>query len=127
MTTDRRGFLVRGGALLGAGATLAACAQRADEAAPASTTRHGKLVTAWPAGFAGLGAAATRLAEAITRASGGRITVQVYGGGELVGPFEVFDAVGDGRAELGHSASHFWAGRLPAAPFFCALPFGLNA
>jgi TRAP-type mannitol/chloroaromatic compound transport system substrate-binding protein len=125
MGSERRRFLSRGGALLAGAATLGACARR--ESDDATAPRTWRMVTSWPPGFAGLGAAASRLAAAVTQASAGRLAVRVYGGGELVAPFEVFAAVGDGRAEIGHSASHYWATKLPAAPFFCAVPFGLNA
>jgi TRAP-type mannitol/chloroaromatic compound transport system substrate-binding protein len=39
----------------------------------------------------------------------------------------VFDAVRDGSAEMGHSASYYWKGKHPATPFFTAVPFGLTA
>jgi TRAP-type mannitol/chloroaromatic compound transport system substrate-binding protein len=39
--------------------------------------------------------------------------------------FEVLDAVSRGTAEMGHAAAVFWSGKLPAAPFFLAVPFGL--
>lgn len=94
---------------------------------PAEAARHWKMVTAWPANFPGLGTGAADLAARITRASGGRLTVKVYGGGELVPPFEVFDAVSRGTAEMGHSAAYYWKGKSEAAPFFCAVPFGMNA
>jgi TRAP-type mannitol/chloroaromatic compound transport system substrate-binding protein len=110
---------------------LAACGKSADPGAAGETAaepvRQWKMVTAWPASFPGLGTGAARLAELITQASGGRITVKVYGGGELVPPFEVFDAVSRGTAEMGHSAAYYWKGKSEAAPFFCAVPFGMNA
>jgi TRAP-type mannitol/chloroaromatic compound transport system substrate-binding protein len=130
MSNDRRRFLLRAGAAAAAGATLAACT-RAPEGAegPAAAAQRfeWKMVTAWPPNFPGLGAAAARLGERITAASGGRLTVEVFGGGELVPPFEVFDAVSRGTAEMGHSAAYYWKGKSEAAPFFCAVPFGLNA
>lgn len=123
--------------LQGAGAAalatgLAGCGKDAAPSGAAGKTeppavRHWKMVTAWPANFPGLGTGAAELAALITRASGGRITVKVYGGGELVPPFEVFDAVSRGTAEMGHSASYYWKGKSEAAPFFCSVPFGLNA
>lgn len=122
--------------LQGAGAValatgLAACGKSAGPASDGSkgdaTVRHWKMVTAWPADFPGLGSGATALADLITRASGGRITVTVYPGGELVPPFEVFDAVSRGTAEMGHSAAYYWKGKSEAAPFFCSVPFGMNA
>jgi TRAP-type mannitol/chloroaromatic compound transport system substrate-binding protein len=51
----------------------------------------------------------------------------VYGGGELVPPLEVFDAVSQGTAEAGHGAGYYWKGKVPAAQFFSTVPFGLNA
>jgi TRAP-type mannitol/chloroaromatic compound transport system substrate-binding protein len=119
--------------LQGAGAAaavagLAACGKGVDTPpVAADAARHWKMATAWPIDFPGLAAAAIELAALITRASGGRIVVNVYGAGELVAPFEVFDAVGRGTAEMGHSAAYFWKGRSEAAPYFCAVPFGMSA
>lgn len=86
-----------------------------------------KMVTAWPKNFPGLGTGANRLAKLITEMSGGRIKVKVYGAGELVGAFEIFDAVAQGTAEMGHGAAYYWRGKSEAAQFFSAVPFGLNA
>jgi TRAP-type mannitol/chloroaromatic compound transport system substrate-binding protein len=85
------------------------------------------MVTAWPRDFPGLGTGANRLAERIGQMSGGRLTVKVYGGNELVPPFEVFDSVERGTAEMGHSAAYYWKGKVPAAQFAAGVPFGLNA
>ena len=86
-----------------------------------------KLVTTWPKNFPGLGTAANRVAKLITEMSGGRIKIKVYGAGELVGAFEIFDAVSQGTAEMGHGAAYYWKGKSEAAQFFSAVPFGLNA
>ena len=59
--------------------------------------------------------------------SAGRLTLQVYGAGELVPAFEVFDAVAQGSAEMGHSASYYWRGKSEATQFFTTIPFGMNA
>ena len=40
--------------------------------------------------------------------------------------FEVLDAVGNGVAEMGHTASFYWQGKMPAAAFFTTVPFGLT-
>jgi hypothetical protein len=58
--------------------------------------------------------------------SAGRLTIKVYAGGELVPPLEVFYAVSRGTAELGHGAAYYWKGKVPAAQFFTAVPFGLS-
>lgn len=110
----RRGFL----GLLGSFPALALGAS--------PTQWSWKMVTSWPKNSPGPGQTAERLAQRINTASGGRLTVKVFGGGELVPPLEVFDAVSRGTAELGHTAALFWAGKLPASPFFTAVPFGLS-
>ncbi|MPQ76378.1 TRAP transporter substrate-binding protein [Hydrogenovibrio sp. JE_KL2] len=125
----RRDFI---GALAGATATtaLTACGQQ-ESAAPAAAkpmeTVHWKMVTTWPKNFPGLGTGANRVAELINQMSGGRIDVKVYGAGELVGAFEVFDAVSSGHAQLGHAGAYYWKGKIPSAVFFSTVPFGLTA
>jgi len=59
--------------------------------------------------------------------SDGRLKIKVYGNGELVPALEVFDTVSRGSVEMGHGASYYWIGKIPAAQFFTAIPFGLNA
>lgn len=124
----RRQFLKAGGTLAATG-SLAACAR--EGAAPGDGERDARhfqwnMVTTWPANFPALGTGAARLAQMITAASGGRLSVRVYGGGELVPPFETFDAVARGTAQMGHGAAYYWGGKSPACPFFAAVPFGLN-
>lgn len=86
-----------------------------------------KMVTSWPKNFPGLGTAPETFARTINAMSGGRLTVRVYGGGEIVPPLEVFSAVSQGTVEMGHSAAYYWKGKIPASPFFTAVPFGLTA
>jgi TRAP-type mannitol/chloroaromatic compound transport system substrate-binding protein len=57
----------------------------------------------------------------------GRIRVQVFAAGELVGAFECFDAVAQGTADLWHGAAYYWQGKSQAFNFFTAVPFGLTA
>ncbi len=95
--------------------------------ADAKTQFKWKMVTAWPRNFPGLGSNANLLAKMITDMSGGRIKVKVYGAGEMVPAFEVFDAVSKGTAEMGHAGAYYWKGKSEAVQFFSAVPFGLNA
>ncbi|NIR63567.1 MAG: ABC transporter substrate-binding protein, partial [Aliifodinibius sp.] len=55
-----------------------------------------KMVTTWPPHFPVLGEGADLMAKWIKEMSGGRLQIQVYGGGELVPALEVFDAVSVG-------------------------------
>ena len=86
-----------------------------------------KLVTTWPKNFPGLGSAPERFAKKVAAMSGGRLKVKVYGAGELVPAMGVFGAVSEGAAQMGHGAAYYWKGKVPAAQFFTAVPFGLNA
>ena len=86
-----------------------------------------KLVTTWPKGLPGLGSAPENFARRVGEMSNGRLTVRVYGAGEVVPPFEVFDAVAQGVAEMGHGAAYYWKGKIPASVFYTAVPFGMTA
>ena len=85
-----------------------------------------RMVTSWPKNLPGPGITAQRLADRITSLSNGELTVELHSAGEIVPAFEVLDAVGSEVAELGHTAAVFWSGKMPAAPFFLAVPFGLT-
>ena len=86
-----------------------------------------KLVTTWPKNLPGLGTAPETFARLVGEMSNGRLTVRVYGAGEIVPALGVLDAVSGGVAEMGHGASYYWKGKIPAAVFFTAVPFGMTA
>ena len=117
--------------LAAGGALLAGCKPQAQTAgagagAPAAKLDW-KMYTTWPRNFPGLGTGAARIGERITKMSGGRLTVTVYGAGERVPALEVFDAVSRGSAQMGHGAAYYWKGKAEATPFFTAVPFGFTA
>ena len=98
------------------------------EAAPAPpATFEWKLVTTWPKNLPALGTAPEHLAEIVDAMSSGRLKIKVYAAGELVPAFEVFDAVSQGNAEMGHGASYYWRGKMPMAAVFATVPFGMTA
>lgn len=113
--TTRRTFL--GAALAGVIATPAIA--RAD-------TLKWTMVTSWPKRLPGPGMSAERVASRIRTLSGGRIDITVYAAGEVVPAFGVLDAVGNGVADIGHTAAFYWQGKMPAAAFFTTVPFGLT-
>lgn len=117
----RRHFLTA----LGAGAAGIAAAPFVSTAR-AEDTITWKMVTSWPKNFPALGTGANDFAKRIEQLSGGRMRVEVYGAGELVPALEVFDAVSSGTAQMGHSASYYWRGKVPAAQMFTAVPFGMT-
>lgn len=100
---------------------------RADFVSGGAAQYEWKIITTWPKGLPGLGSAAENLARYIEEMSGGRMTVHVYGAGEIVPAFEVFDAVSQGVADAGHGAAYYWKGKIPSSVFFTAVPFGMTA
>ncbi|WP_119166461.1 TRAP transporter substrate-binding protein [Algihabitans albus] len=106
-------------------ATGATAAASLSAPAIARERRIWRLATSWPRNAPGPGTTAARLAERITALSSGRLTVELHAAGELVPALEVFDAVSAGTVEMGHSAALFWSGKMPSAPYFTAVPFGL--
>ncbi|MGB1438196.1 MAG: TRAP transporter substrate-binding protein [Luminiphilus sp.] len=94
---------------------------------PRQIVHNWKLVTTWPKNLPGLGTAPENFARYVNEMSAGRMQVRVFGAGEIVPAFEVFDAVSQGAAEVGHGASYYWKGKIPASVFFTAVPFGMTA
>ena len=86
-----------------------------------------RLVTAWPKNYPGLGMAPERIAQLVEQMSDGQMQITVFGAGEQVPAFGVFDAVSSGSHQMGHSGGYFWKGKVPAAQFFTGVPFGLTA
>ncbi|MDJ0759939.1 MAG: TRAP transporter substrate-binding protein [Woeseiaceae bacterium] len=115
---------------LAAAAAVSACAKTETDCEPgtaaAGETFDWSLVTSWPPGFPGLGAGVDNLVKRVKAASGGRLNIKVYAAGELVPAFEVFDSVSRGTVEMGHGAAYYHRGKLDAAQFFTAIPFGMN-
>ena len=119
---DRRSFLrttaIGGGAA--AATTLAAPAY-------AQGKRTLTMVTSWGRGLAGVFDAAEHSANTINAMSDGSLTVEIKAAGELVGAFEVFDAVTSGQADMYHSADYYFISQHPALAFFTTIPFGMTA
>ena len=129
----RRDFIKTAGigALAAGTAALTGCNQEeagvATAAPQAQQTFEWKMVTTWPKNFPGLGTGAEKLAQLIGEMSGGRLKVKVFGAGELVPALEIFDAVRQGAAEMGHGAAYYWKSKSDTFQFFSTVPFGMNA
>ncbi|MEM1136107.1 MAG: TRAP transporter substrate-binding protein DctP [Bacteroidota bacterium] len=135
----RRGFIKKTTALAGAvlsGSMASSCVKSEDQLNSPTVKNintitnkkfNWRCVTTWPPNFPVLGEAVVKMAEELKIISNGQLNIKVYGGGELVPPLEVFDAVTQGAAQMGHGASYYWAGKMPSSVFFCTIPFGMNA
>ena len=122
MTTDRRKFLT-GAALSGAllGAPAIARAQ--------NRTFTWKMTNAYGPGspfyVQGPGSP-TDFCKKVEEMSGGRLKIQHFAAGELIPALEGFDAVSKGLVEMNAANAYFWAGKIAAAQYFTAVPFGMN-
>lgn len=119
---DRRDFLKTAG-IAAASTTLLNTASIARGA----KSYQWNMVTSWPPGLAVLHDGPVQFAKRVNEMTGGRLTIKVYAGGELVPPLGVFEAVSQGMVQCGHSASYYWAGKAPAAQWFTSVPFGLSS
>jgi TRAP-type mannitol/chloroaromatic compound transport system substrate-binding protein len=109
-----------------AGAGLLSIAASFPAPAIAQGIRQLKMVTDWPEALPGLQASAVRFAQTIAAASGERIKIEVFPAGALVRPFETFDAVGAGVADMYQTYEGYFETKSPTLHFFTALPFGLT-
>lgn len=119
---DRRSFL-RTSALGG----TAAAATTLAAPAYAQGKRTLTMVTSWGRGLAGVFDAAQKTADNITAITDGQLTIDVKAAGELVGAFEVFDAVTSGQADMYHAADYYFVNQHPGYAFFTGVPFGMTA
>jgi TRAP-type mannitol/chloroaromatic compound transport system substrate-binding protein len=118
----RRRDILAGAGSLAAGAPLIVSAP-----AIAQGIRELKMVTDWPEGTPGLQTSAVRFARTIGDVTGGRIKIEVFAAGAFVRPFESFDAVGAGLADMYHSFEGYFEKNAQALHFFAAIPFGFTA
>ena len=100
-------------------------------AAPAAMAEDDPILLKTPVAFntalPGLGSPIPRVAEQLELMSGGSLRMRVYEPGELVPPFEILEAVSTGKINSGYTTAGYWAGSIPAAPLFSAVPFGPEA
>lgn len=108
-------------------ATVGAAASTLAAPAIAQDVTRWRLVSAWPRNLPGPGVAAQMLADRITTLSGGRLEVELFAAGEIVPPMGVFDAVGEGTADIYHAVPAYWGSKSRGILLFGSQPLGLTA
>lgn len=116
--TSRRKFL-KTTAAAGGAAILAAPHIRNAEAAKTTTWR---IQTSWPGGI-GLDIFKD-WCNGIKEKSGGELEFKPFGAKDVVGDFQLFDAVKNGVLEGMTPFTLYWAGRMPASVFLSSYPLG---
>ena len=121
--TGRRRFIAKAG-----GVVVAAAAAAVTDAPNiiAQPKVQWRLSTAYPPVLDQLHGAARRFAKVVEETSSGRFRIEVFPGGQIMQPFECFDAASQGTIEAFMGAATYWAEKEPAMEWFMGLPFGMN-
>jgi len=85
-----------------------------------------RMSTGWTAALDVLQGAAQRLAMVLEEMSGGRFRIEVFPGGQIMQPFECFDAASQGKIEAFMASPQYWKDKEPALEWFATIPFGMN-
>jgi TRAP-type mannitol/chloroaromatic compound transport system substrate-binding protein len=118
--TSRRDFILKSaGIAAGAGALAAPSLATA-----AGDTITWKLQTSWPGGI-GL-QIFKDWCNSMEERSSGQIKFIPFGAKDVVGDFQLFDAVKNGVLDAMNPFTLYWAGRIPAAVFLSSYPMGLR-
>jgi TRAP-type mannitol/chloroaromatic compound transport system substrate-binding protein len=112
--------------LKAAGAAVATTAVAAPAIAQSTPVLRWRLTTSFPKSLDTLYGACEMFAKAIGDLSDQKFQIGVFGPGEIVPAFQVFDAVANSTVEMGNSASYYYIGKDLAFAFGTAVPFGLN-
>jgi TRAP-type mannitol/chloroaromatic compound transport system substrate-binding protein len=120
--TERRRFIATASGMMAAAAATAIVDAPNVSAQPKVQWR---MSTAWPPSLDVLLGGAQRMARIVEEISGGRFRIEVYAGGQIMGPFACFDAASQGTIEAFHAAPFFWDAKEPAVQF-STVPFGMN-
>src|SRR5262245_7600349 len=112
--------------LKAAGLAAASTAIAAPAIAQSTPTLKWRLTTSFPKSLDTLYGACEMFSKTIADLSEGKFQISVYAPGEVVPPFQVFDAVANSTVEMGNSASYYYIGKDLAFAFGTAVPFGLN-
>ncbi|MFQ6017925.1 MAG: TRAP transporter substrate-binding protein DctP [Kiloniellaceae bacterium] len=81
-----------------------------------------KIQTSWPGGI-GL-EIFKDWCNSVVEKTGGELAFAPYGAKDLVGEFQLFDAVRNGVLEAMNPFTLYWGGRMPAAVFLASYPMG---
>jgi TRAP-type mannitol/chloroaromatic compound transport system substrate-binding protein len=123
MTRDRRRFLAKAS---GAMAAVAAASLVDAPNVIAQPKIQWRMSTAWTTALDIHQGAAQHLAKMIGEMTSGRFRIEVFPGGQIMGPFECFDATSQGKIEMFMGPASYWVDKEPAFEWFTTIPFGMN-
>jgi TRAP-type mannitol/chloroaromatic compound transport system substrate-binding protein len=112
--------------LQAAGVGLAATAVAKPAIAQSMPEIKWRLSSGFPKSLDTIYGGAETIAKYVGEASDGKFQIQPFAAGEIVGTFQLADAVGNGTVEMGQTASYYYVGKDPTFAFPTAIPWGLN-
>jgi TRAP-type mannitol/chloroaromatic compound transport system substrate-binding protein len=117
---DRRSLIKHAGiaGVLAAGAAPAVHAQAAI---------RWRLASSFPKALDTIYGAADVFSKKVNEMSGGKFSISVHPGGELMPAFGVVDGVQQGTVEMAHTAPYYFHGKDETFAIGTAIPFGLNS
>ena len=118
---ERRSFLKKATVAVGAGAIAAPAIVQAQAQV------RWRLASSFPKALDTIYGAAEVFSKAVSAMSGGKFTISVHAGGELMPAFGVVDGVQNGTVECAHTAPYYFFGKDETFALGCAIPFGLNS
>ena len=121
--TERRRFIATAS---GVAAAVAATAIGGAPYVIAQPRVQWRMSTAWPPQLDMLQGSAQHLAQVVEEMSGGRFRIEVFPGGQIMQPFECFDAASKGTIEAFMAAAYYWTAKEPAVEWFTTVPFGID-
>ena len=121
-STGRRKFIKGALAAGGAGALLASSNLGFNIRTAKAAGTNWKIQTSWPGGI-GLDIF-KKWCGSIVEKTGGELSFQPFGAQDVVGDFQLFDAVKNGVLDAMNPFTLYWAGRMPAAVFLSSYPLG---
>jgi len=124
VTTGRRRFIVKAGGVMAAAAAVGAIVDAPHVIAQPKV--QWRMSTTWTPALDVLQGAAQRLAKVVEETSGGRFRIEVFPGGQIMQPFECFDAASKGTIEAFMGAPYYWTAKESAVEWFATIPFGMN-
>ena len=119
----RRGFL-KTFAVAGVGLAAGTAAMGFNIGTVKGQTRTWKIQTSWPGGI-GLDVFKA-WCNSMAEKTGGELAFKPFGAKDVVGDFQLFDAVKNGVLEAMNPFTLYWAGRMPASVFMSSYPLGLR-
>ncbi|MGM9426735.1 TRAP transporter substrate-binding protein [Hydrogenophaga sp. MI9] len=117
---DRRSLIKHAGiaGVLAAGTAPAVYAQSAI---------RWRLASSFPKALDTIYGGAETFSKYVSDMTGGKFTISVHAGGELMPAFGVVDGVQQGTVECAHTAPYYFFGKDETFALDCAIPFGMNS